>query len=56
MIASDPMIAKMPTIAAMTYKYSHAQPFVHPRPQSTANITCYGGRDRSSALSVEDVV
>ncbi|MHA6690479.1 citrate synthase [Devosia sp. A449] len=30
-IASIRMIAKMPTIAAMTYKYSVGQPFVYPR-------------------------
>ncbi len=31
MIASRRMIAKMPTIAAMAYKYSVGQPFVYPR-------------------------
>jgi citrate synthase len=31
MIASHRMIAKMPTIAAMAYKYSVGQPFVYPR-------------------------
>ncbi|GAB4525668.1 MAG: citrate synthase [Amphiplicatus sp.] len=31
MIASHRMIAKMPTIAAMAYKYSIGQPFVFPR-------------------------
>ena len=31
MIASMRMIAKMPTIAAMAYKYSIGQPFVYPR-------------------------
>ena len=30
-IASIRMIAKMPTIAAMAYKYSTGQPFNHPR-------------------------
>ena len=30
-IASHRMIAKMPTIAAMTYKYSLGQPFIYPR-------------------------
>ena len=30
-IASHRMIAKMPTIAAMAYKYSIGQPFVYPR-------------------------
>ena len=30
-IASHRMIAKMPTIAAMTYKYSVGQPFVYPQ-------------------------
>src|SRR6201984_3515352 len=31
MIASYRMIAKMPTIAAMAYKYSIGQPFVYPK-------------------------
>ena len=31
MIASHRLIAKMPTIAAMAYKYSTGQPFVYPR-------------------------
>jgi len=31
MIASYRMIAKMPTIAAMAYKYSQGQPFIYPR-------------------------
>ena len=31
MIASRRMVAKMPTIAAMAYKYSVGQPFVYPR-------------------------
>jgi len=31
LIASHRMIAKMPTIAAMTYKYSLGQPFIYPR-------------------------
>ncbi|MEN0000116.1 MAG: citrate synthase [Pseudomonadota bacterium] len=31
MVASMRMIAKMPTIAAMAYKYSIGQPFVYPR-------------------------
>ena len=31
MVASYRMIAKMPTIAAMAYKYSIGQPFVYPR-------------------------
>jgi citrate synthase len=31
MIASRRLIAKMPTIAAMAYKYSTGQPFVYPR-------------------------
>ena len=30
-MASIRMIAKMPTIAAMAYKYSTGQPFVYPR-------------------------
>jgi citrate synthase len=31
MVASRRMIAKMPTIAAMAYKYSVGQPFIYPR-------------------------
>ncbi len=31
MIASIRMIAKMPTIAAMAYKYSVGQPFIYPK-------------------------
>ncbi|HJO72463.1 MAG: citrate synthase [Rhodospirillales bacterium] len=31
MVASHRLIAKMPTIAAMAYKFSLGQPFVHPR-------------------------
>ncbi len=31
MIASHRLIAKMPTIAAMSYKYSIGQPFIYPR-------------------------
>jgi citrate synthase len=31
MVASYRMIAKMPTIAAMAYKYSAGQPFIYPR-------------------------
>ena len=31
MVASRRMIAKMPTIAAMTYKYAVGQPFIYPR-------------------------
>lgn len=31
MIASHRMLAKMPTIAAMAYKYSLGQPFIYPR-------------------------
>ena len=30
MVASIRMIAKMPTIAAMAYKYSIGQPFIYP--------------------------
>ena len=30
-IAANRMIAKMPTIAAMAYKYSNGQPFIYPR-------------------------
>ena len=31
MVASHRMVAKMPTLAAMAYKYSTGQPFVYPR-------------------------
>jgi citrate synthase len=31
MVASDRLIAKMPTIAAWAYKYSQGQPFIYPR-------------------------
>ena len=31
MIASHRLIAKMPTIAAMAYKYTIGQPFMYPR-------------------------
>src|SRR5579862_5958461 len=31
MVASHRLIAKMPTIAAMTYKYSLGQPFIYPK-------------------------
>ena len=31
MVASYRLIAKIPTIAAMAYKYSVGQPFVYPR-------------------------
>ncbi len=31
MVASNRMVAKMPTLAAMAYKYSSGQPFVYPR-------------------------
>src|SRR4029453_8726717 len=31
MVASIRMIAKMPTLAAMAYKYSIGQPFVYPK-------------------------
>ena len=31
MIASHRLVAKMPTIAAMAYKYSQGQPFIYPR-------------------------
>src|SRR5690349_3682223 len=31
MVASHRLIAKMPTIAAMAYKYAHGQPFMYPR-------------------------
>ena len=39
MIASMRMIAKMPTIAAMAYKYSIGQPFIYPRTISTTRRT-----------------
>ena len=31
MVASHRLIAKMPTIAAMAYKYSLGQPFMYPK-------------------------
>src|SRR5690606_6939703 len=31
MVASHRLVAKMPTLAAMAYKYSLGQPFVYPR-------------------------
>ena len=31
MVASYRLIAKMPTIAAMAFKYSHGQPFMYPQ-------------------------
>jgi citrate synthase len=31
MVASYRLIAKMPTIAAMAYKYAHGQPFIYPK-------------------------
>src|SRR5206468_12072286 len=31
MVASHRLIAKLPTIGAMAYKYSHGQPFVYPK-------------------------
>ena len=46
-IASIRMIAKMPTLAAMAYKYSIGQPFMYPqeRPRLHANFLrmCFGG-------------
>ena len=49
-IASHRMIAKMPTIAAMAYKYSSGQPFVFPRNDLsyTANFMrmCFRGSRR----------
>ena len=35
-IASHRLIAKMPTIAAMAYKYSIGQPFVYPEERRSA--------------------
>ncbi|VAW14736.1 Citrate synthase (si) [hydrothermal vent metagenome] len=46
-IASIRMIAKMPTIAAMAYKYSVGQPFVYPR-----NDLSYAGNFLHMAFSV----
>src|SRR6185436_4053981 len=31
MVASHRLVAKMPTLAAMAYKYSIGQPFIYPR-------------------------
>src|SRR4026207_613101 len=46
-MASIRMIAKMPTIAAMAYKYSIGQPFIYPRNElsSAANLLhmCFAG-------------
>ena len=50
MVASIRMIAKMPTLAAMAYKYSIGQPFVYPeersrlRLQLPAHVLCRAGR------------
>ena len=53
MVASHRLIAKMPTIAAMAYKYSVGQPFVHPR-----NDLSYAGNFLRMTFSVpaEDYV
>ena len=50
MIASIRMIAKMPTLAAMAYKYTVGQPFVYPKndldyaDQLPAHVLCGAGR------------
>jgi citrate synthase len=50
-MASIRMIAKMPTIAAMAYKYSLGQPFIYPRNKLkySANFLhmCFAGQARS---------
>ena len=47
MISGHRLIAKMPTIAAMAYKYSIGQPFVHPR-----NDLSYAGNFLRMTFSV----
>ena len=47
MVASHRMIAKMPTIAAMAYKYSIGQPFVYPK-----NALSYAGNFLNMTFSV----
>ena len=47
MISGHRLIAKMPTIAAMAYKYSVGQPFVHPR-----NDLSYAGNFLHMTFSV----
>src|SRR5207244_11887591 len=41
MIASIRMIAKMPTLAAMAYKYSIAQPFIYPQNEPDFSSTLF---------------
>ena len=49
-VAAIRMIAKLPTIAAMAYKYSIGQPFVYPKNslelcrQLPAHVLCHPGR------------
>ena len=47
MVASYRLVAKMPTIAAMAYKYSVGQPFVYPR-----NDLCYAANFLRMMFSV----
>ena len=53
MVASHRLIAKMPTIAAMAYKYSVGQPFVYPK-----NSLSYAGNflNMCFAIPAEDYV
>ena len=52
MIASHRLIAKMPTIAAMAYKYSIGQPFIYPaeRPQLHRQLPAHDLRRPGRAL------
>ena len=55
MIASHRLIAKMPTMAAMAYKYSIGQPFIYPRndlgyAENFLNM-CFGETGRASQVS-----
>ena len=52
MIASHRLIAKMPTIAAMAYKYSIGQPFLYPgqQPQLHRQLPAHDLRRPGRAL------
>jgi len=39
-VASHRLIAKLPTLAAMAYKYSIGQPFIYPRTISASRNFC----------------
>ena len=49
MVASYRLVAKMPTIAAMAYKYSVGQPFIYPR-----NDLGYAENTASLAVQIYD--